>query len=101
MTLFDLFDDFFDRELTFRTIFDDMFKELDELREGKGKSYNLSYKYETGMETPEVTVEGDVDQETIDNFIERSQRTFKGAETKLKEPDIRLLGSGKEEKEEE
>ncbi len=33
------------------------------------KSYSLSYIYETGMEEPEILIEGDVDKDTINRFV--------------------------------
>ncbi|UYP43976.1 hypothetical protein NEF87_000261 [Candidatus Lokiarchaeum ossiferum] len=35
----------------------------------KDKSYSLSYKYETGMDEPEIMIEGDVDKDTINRFV--------------------------------
>lgn len=40
------------------------------------KNYALSYKYETGMAEPEIKIEGDVDDKTINRFVEGVKDRF-------------------------
>jgi len=68
--------------------FDDMFKDVDETfeihspksrfseKDGKSKSYSISYKYQTGMKEPEVRVSGDASEKDVDRFLSGIQKRF-------------------------
>ena len=38
-------------------------------KDNNTKSYSISYKYGTGMKEPEIKVEGDVDEKTLNDFL--------------------------------
>ncbi len=90
--------------------FDDMFKNLDETfeirspktrfknKEGKSKSYSISYKYQTGMKEPEIHVSGDATEKDVDRFLSGIQKRFGSHMLDLSDKkQITLgLGSGKE-----
>jgi HSP20 family molecular chaperone IbpA len=75
---------------------DDLNAEWDEKALNEGKGYSLSYRYETGMEEPEITIKGDVDEQIVTKFVKSAEKTFgqrfKGLEDKAR----LLLGSKKE-----
>jgi len=97
MSIFDAFDRLFEWRKSFWSDFDDMFEDIKEMKEYKGKNYSISYHYETGMDTPKIEVKGDVDQETIDKFIKRTEEKLGTSLPKGKHPDIKLIESGEEE----
>lgn len=70
-------------------------------KEGEGKSYRMSYKYETGMEEPEITVEGDATEEDIDRFINGIQSRFGKQLADVTDRNIKMISEGEEEKKEE
>jgi len=40
------------------------------------KSYSISYKFGTGMKEPEIRVEGDIDEKTVNRFLEGITHQF-------------------------
>jgi len=40
------------------------------------KSYSISYKFGTGMKEPEIRVEGDIDEKTVNRFLEGVSHQF-------------------------
>ncbi len=90
--------------------FDDMFKDFDETfeirapktrfknKDGKSKSYSISYKYQTGMKEPEIRVEGDATEKDLDRFLSGIQKRFGSHMIGLsdKKPVTLGLGSGEE-----
>ena len=75
-----------DHELNSET--DEFFGKWDEEAIKEGKGYSLSYRYETGMEEPEITIKGDVDEKTVTKFVKNAEKTFgqrfKGLEDKAR-----------------
>lgn len=86
-----------DIDRKFNSEAEEFFGELDEDAIKDGKGYSLSYHYETGMEEPEITIKGDVDEKTVTKFVKNAEKTFgqrfKGLEDKARH----LLGSKKDE----
>jgi HSP20 family protein len=89
--------------------FDEMFKDLDETleirapkkrmnKDGKSKSYSISYKYQTGMKEPEIRVKGDATEKDVDRFLNGIQKRFGSHLLDLsdKKPLTIGLGSGEE-----
>jgi HSP20 family molecular chaperone IbpA len=68
--------------------FGDVFKDFDETleirspksrfsdKDGKSKSYSISYKYQTGMKEPEIHVSGDASEKDVDRFLNGIQKRF-------------------------
>jgi HSP20 family molecular chaperone IbpA len=77
---------------------DELFEALEENDGKKSKGYSMSYRWETGMEEPEITIKGDVDEKTVNKFLERAQKTFGHRFTQLKDKARHLLGNKSEEK---
>ena len=104
MSLWDAFDRMFKWERDFFSNFDKEFdKVFDRLKGSKeieGKGYSLSYHYETGMDEPEITVKGNIDQETLDRFLDSVKKRFGEELPGIKAPKVNLL-KPVEEKEEE
>ena len=94
----------------FNDEFDDMFKDFDETfeirapktrfknKDGKSKSYSISYKYQTGMKEPEIRVSGDATEKDVDRFLSGIQKRFGSHLLDLsdKKPLTLGLGSGKD-----
>ncbi|MCF2141068.1 MAG: Hsp20/alpha crystallin family protein [Candidatus Lokiarchaeota archaeon] len=64
----------------------------------ENKSYSLTYKYETGMDEPEITIEGNVDDETINNFVKNIENRFGRSFKTLPTNRIKRLIAGKSKK---
>lgn len=64
----------------------------------ENKSYALTYKYETGMDEPEITIEGNVDDETLEKFVKNIESRIGRETKKLPTKKIRHLLSGKSRK---
>jgi len=75
----------------FDNIFDDFDRDIENMikntkeekvferkKHGKGKSYSISYRYGTGMKEPEIQVRGDVDEKTLNKFLEGVQQQLGG-----------------------
>ena len=62
------------------------------------KSYALTYKYETGMAEPEITIEGNVDDETLEKFVKSIENRYGRGFRKLPSKKIKHLLSGKSRK---
>jgi len=41
----------------------------DPLKDKKSRSYSISYKFGTGMKEPEIHIQGDVDKDSVDQFL--------------------------------
>lgn len=83
MAFFDDIEDLWERSFWTGSIFDEIDSEMSDLfrfdheeLNGKNKGYSMSYHYETGMKEPKITIQGDVDQRTVDKFLEHVQKTF-------------------------
>lgn len=85
-----------DRDREFDLESDEIFDEIDEDANNKGKSYSLSYRYETGMKEPEITIEGDVDEKTITKFVKNAEKTFGHRFKDVEDKARNLLGARKE-----
>ena len=83
--------------------FDDMFKDMDETfeirapksiskKDGKTKSYSISYKYQTGMKEPEVHVSGDVSEDEVNRFLSGIQKRFGNHLLGLSDGKPKMLG---------
>lgn len=70
--LFEGFSDFFDRDFGFSDFSVspriDLDKDLN-FKKKNTKSYSISYHYQTGMDKPEIRVNGDVDDEMLSKFL--------------------------------
>jgi HSP20 family molecular chaperone IbpA len=98
------------KDFSFDDDFDDMFKDFDETfeirapktkfknKDGKSKSYSISYKYHTGMKEPEIRVDGDATEKDVDRFLSGIQKRFGSHMIGLsdKKPLTIGLGSGEE-----
>ena len=88
--------------------FDDMFKDFDETfeirapktkfrkKDGNNKSYSISYKYQTGMDEPEIRVEGDATEKEVDRFLSGIQKRFGSHMIGLSDKKPVMLGLGSE-----
>ena len=70
--LFEGFSGFFDKDFGFTDFsefpkidFDKDFK----FKDNDKKSYSISYHYQTGMDKPEIRVQGDINDETLSKFL--------------------------------
>ncbi len=66
------FSDFFDKNFGFMDFSE--FPSIDfnndlNFKNNDTKSYSISYNYQTGMDKPEIRVQGDVDDETLSKFL--------------------------------
>jgi len=103
-------DDFFKND--WNDDMEDIFNEFKSIKTGKekndkkSKSYSISYRYGTGMKEPEIKVEGDVDDATLNRFLEGVQRRFntstlQGKKVNLLKPHIEKQQEQTEDSEEE
>jgi HSP20 family molecular chaperone IbpA len=46
-------------------------------KDKKSKSYSISYKFGTGMKEPEIHVQGDIDQDTVNQFLKGLPKSSK------------------------
>ena len=67
---------FFDNDKEFFKEFDETFEIKGPKSKGKSKNYSISYKYQTGMNEPEIRVEGDATNEDVNHFLEGVQKRF-------------------------
>lgn len=67
----------------------------------KNKNYSLSYKYETGMEEPQITIEGDVDDDTINKFVKSIENKFDGPIKPLIGKKTKYIGTSKKKEDKE
>ena len=90
------------RNWPFENIFDNFynfhdFRDFDEIFEdvakSEGKHYSISYHYETGMDEPEINIQGNATEEDINRFLENTAKTF----PKLKKKNKLLLSKKGEE----
>jgi len=70
--LFEGFSDFFDKDFGFKDFSE--FPNIDfnndlNFKDNNTKSYSISYNYQTGMDKPEIRVQGDVDDEILSKFL--------------------------------
>ena len=49
-------------------IFPEMSKQLDPKRK-RSKGYKISYHFETGMDEPEIKIEGDIDEKELNQYL--------------------------------
>jgi len=67
--------------------------------DAKSTGYSLGYHWETGMKDPEITITGDVDQKTVDNFINDLGKYFGTAALPQTSPQVKHLTEGENAKE--
>ncbi|MBD3350733.1 MAG: Hsp20 family protein [Candidatus Lokiarchaeota archaeon] len=78
------------------TDFDENFK-VEVPKDAETKSYKMSYKYETGMDEPEIYVEGDASEEDVERFIKGVQSRFGKHFIDIGENKIKRLTTGEKE----
>ncbi|MHA1729293.1 MAG: hypothetical protein ACTSWY_11250 [Promethearchaeota archaeon] len=108
LDIFDRYDNYFKRKFRNFSLFgndwDDLLKEFNEsvnstAKDGKSKNYKMSYHFKTGMDEPEILVEGDVTQEDIDHFLSGVQKRFGKHFLEVGEKNVKMIDSGDENKE--
>lgn len=90
----ELFDDWtqFDEEMNrYFENFDEEFSLKTNSNEGNTKAYSLSYEYKTGMDSPKITIKGDVDENTVNKFLEGVQKRFGTHVSQLSKKQIKEL----------
>lgn len=79
---------------------DDLWKDINENfsfempKETEGKSYRMSYRYETGMDEPEIYVEGDASEDDVERFVNGIQSRFGKQLADVSDRKIKMLSEG-------
>ncbi|MHA1646587.1 MAG: Hsp20/alpha crystallin family protein [Promethearchaeota archaeon] len=95
----------FDDWTLFDDDMDDFFSNFDEnfqinLNNPESKGYSMSYHYETGMKEPEIKIQGDPDEKTVDTFLKGIQKRFGHHLAKIGNNKIKKLNMPKNEEKE-
>jgi len=98
---------FFEDWIDFSSEFNDIFEDFDEnfeikIPKGKtSKNYSISYRYQTGMEKPEIIVKGDATEEDIQKFLKGIKTKFGKYALAPNDINMKMLGPVSEEKTED
>ncbi|MHA1339552.1 MAG: Hsp20/alpha crystallin family protein [Promethearchaeota archaeon] len=91
---------FFEDWIDFSSEFEDIFEDLDEnfeIRIPKGKTsknYSISYRWQTGMDKPEIIVKGDATEDDIQRFLKGIQAKFGRHALSSNDFDVKMLEPG-------